>query len=201
VGDIKSGYEGVQAARQGDMVGAGLGALGALPFVPNMAGVFKPKGELLEKIVKEGFDPDMAMSHGMKGELKGGWFDPSYYGKSDSGYAGSGTYGTQLDPIADTYSRGGEGANIVPIIPRKGKYVDIANAKGDENPYLWINEQTQAAMTRGENWKDDQEKATKQWTKMMKERGYLGAVDKEGGKITQAVVFDSENIKSPFEFR
>jgi hypothetical protein len=34
VGDIKSGYEGVQAARQGDMVGAGLGALGALPFVP-----------------------------------------------------------------------------------------------------------------------------------------------------------------------
>jgi hypothetical protein len=41
VGDIKSGYEGVQAARQGDMVGAGLGALGALPFIPNMAGVVK----------------------------------------------------------------------------------------------------------------------------------------------------------------
>ena len=43
VGDIKSGYEGVQAARQGDMVGAGLGALGALPFVPNMAGVVEKR--------------------------------------------------------------------------------------------------------------------------------------------------------------
>lgn len=38
VGDVKSAYEGVQAARQGDMVGAGLGALGALPLVPSMAG-------------------------------------------------------------------------------------------------------------------------------------------------------------------
>jgi hypothetical protein len=43
VGDAKSAYEGVQAARQGDYLGAGLGALGALPFVPNMAGVVKPK--------------------------------------------------------------------------------------------------------------------------------------------------------------
>jgi hypothetical protein len=41
VGDIKSGYEGVQAARQGDMVGAGLGALGALPMIPNMGGILK----------------------------------------------------------------------------------------------------------------------------------------------------------------
>ena len=41
LGDIKSGYEGVQAAKQGDWLGAGLGALGALPLVPNMAGIMK----------------------------------------------------------------------------------------------------------------------------------------------------------------
>ena len=39
VGDIKSAYEGVQAAREGDWMGAGLGALGALPAIPNFAGI------------------------------------------------------------------------------------------------------------------------------------------------------------------
>ena len=38
VGDIKSAYEGIQSARDGDWVGAGGGLLGALPFVPNIAG-------------------------------------------------------------------------------------------------------------------------------------------------------------------
>lgn len=41
VGDVKSAYDGVQAAKQGDYLGAGLGALGALPFIPNMAGGVK----------------------------------------------------------------------------------------------------------------------------------------------------------------
>jgi hypothetical protein len=41
VGDVKSGVEGVQAAREGDWLGAGLGGLGMLPFVPNMAGSIK----------------------------------------------------------------------------------------------------------------------------------------------------------------
>jgi len=36
VGDVKSAYEGVQAAREGDWAGAGLGLLGALPFVPGI---------------------------------------------------------------------------------------------------------------------------------------------------------------------
>src|SRR5574343_467387 len=36
VGDVKSAYDGYQAAKQGDYLGAGLGALGALPLVPNM---------------------------------------------------------------------------------------------------------------------------------------------------------------------
>lgn len=39
VGDVKSAYDGYQAAREGDYLVAGLGALGALPLVPNMAGV------------------------------------------------------------------------------------------------------------------------------------------------------------------
>ena len=38
VGDAKSAYEGVQAAREGDWAGAGLGMLGALPFVPGIGG-------------------------------------------------------------------------------------------------------------------------------------------------------------------
>lgn len=36
LGDAKSAYDGVQAAREGDWLGAGLGGLGALPMVPNM---------------------------------------------------------------------------------------------------------------------------------------------------------------------
>lgn len=49
IGDIKSGIEGVQAAREGDWIGAGLGALGALPVVPNMAGMIKgPLGRIPE---------------------------------------------------------------------------------------------------------------------------------------------------------
>jgi hypothetical protein len=39
VGDVKSAYDGVQAAKQGDYLGAGLGALGALPMMPNLAGL------------------------------------------------------------------------------------------------------------------------------------------------------------------
>lgn len=39
VGDVKSAYEGVQSAREGDWMGAGLGALGALPMVPNLGGI------------------------------------------------------------------------------------------------------------------------------------------------------------------
>lgn len=44
LGDAKSAYDGVQSAREGDYLGAGLGALGALPMVPNLAGMFIGKG-------------------------------------------------------------------------------------------------------------------------------------------------------------
>ena len=44
LGDAKSAYDGVQSARDGDYIGAGLGALGALPMVPNLAGTFIGKG-------------------------------------------------------------------------------------------------------------------------------------------------------------
>ena len=39
LGDAKSAYDGVQSAREGDYLGAGLGALGALPMVPNLGGL------------------------------------------------------------------------------------------------------------------------------------------------------------------
>jgi hypothetical protein len=104
VGDVKSAYEGVQAAREGDMVGAGLGALGALPFVPNMAGVVKnlplkpglseiPEGmvrlyhqtspEALEAIKKEGIKLSKAKGiEGPKGiyaDEKGFYGNPEDY--------------------------------------------------------------------------------------------------------------------------
>lgn len=37
VGDVKSAYDGIQSARQGDYLGAALGGLGALPVIPNIA--------------------------------------------------------------------------------------------------------------------------------------------------------------------
>lgn len=51
VGDVKSAYDGVQSAREGDWLGAGLGALGALPFVPNMTASV---GKVAQKVSKEG---------------------------------------------------------------------------------------------------------------------------------------------------
>ena len=41
VGDVKSAYDGFQSAKEGDYLGAGLGALGVLPMVPNLAGMIK----------------------------------------------------------------------------------------------------------------------------------------------------------------
>ena len=41
VGDILSGYDAIQAARQGNYGEAALNAIGLLPFVPSMAGVTK----------------------------------------------------------------------------------------------------------------------------------------------------------------
>lgn len=62
VGDLRSAYDGIQAAREGDMLGAGLGALGALPFMPNIAAsVTKPEGTTA--IVG-------LLSDGVPGELK-----------------------------------------------------------------------------------------------------------------------------------
>jgi hypothetical protein len=44
VGDVMSGYDAIQAARQGNYGEAALNAIGLLPFVPSMAGVFVGKG-------------------------------------------------------------------------------------------------------------------------------------------------------------
>ncbi len=61
IGDIKSGIEGVQAAREGDWLGAGMGGLGALPMVPNLGGVIRniyhgTSPEAAALIKRRGFD-------------------------------------------------------------------------------------------------------------------------------------------------
>lgn len=43
VGDVKSAYDGLEAFKQKDYLGAGLGALGALPLIPSFAGIVKPE--------------------------------------------------------------------------------------------------------------------------------------------------------------
>ena len=59
VGDVKSAVDGYGALKQGDYLGAGLGALGALPLVPNMAGMFIGKGAKTWDAVKASQAIDM----------------------------------------------------------------------------------------------------------------------------------------------
>lgn len=63
VGDIMSGYDAVQAARQGNYGEAALNAVGVLPFVPSLAGVFigknaktwnKAMNDLAQQMEKQG---------------------------------------------------------------------------------------------------------------------------------------------------
>lgn len=44
IGDAQAGLEAIASAREGDWAGAGLNALGVLPFVPALAGTFVGKG-------------------------------------------------------------------------------------------------------------------------------------------------------------
>lgn len=75
LGDAKSAYDGVQSAREGDWLGAGLGALGALPMVPNLAGVIKGGDTVFHA-----------------GKTKITEIDPLKLQSRDSGYYGRGFY-------------------------------------------------------------------------------------------------------------
>lgn len=67
LGDAKSAYDGVQSAREGDYLGAGLGALGALPMVPNLAGSL---GRVSPEIIKAiGSDEPAVLASKVKGLL------------------------------------------------------------------------------------------------------------------------------------
>lgn len=67
IGDVMSGYDAVQAARQGNYGEAALNAVGLLPFVPSMAGIFVGKGsktwnkamnDLAQDLEKRGVPPE-----------------------------------------------------------------------------------------------------------------------------------------------
>lgn len=67
VGDVMSGYDAIQAARQGNYGEAALNAIGLLPFIPSMAGVFVGKGaktwnqtlnDLAQQMEKQGAAPE-----------------------------------------------------------------------------------------------------------------------------------------------
>lgn len=51
VGDVKSAYDGLEAFKQKDYLGAGLSALGALPFIPAMGGVLDDVAKIYGKNV------------------------------------------------------------------------------------------------------------------------------------------------------
>jgi hypothetical protein len=67
VGDVMAGYDAIQAARQGNYGEAALNAVGLLPFVPPMAGIFVGKGsktwnkamnDLAQDLEKRGMSPE-----------------------------------------------------------------------------------------------------------------------------------------------
>lgn len=67
VGDVMSGYDALQALRQGNYGEAALNAVGLLPFVPSMAGIFVGKGsktwnkamnDLAQDLEKRGVSPE-----------------------------------------------------------------------------------------------------------------------------------------------
>lgn len=78
LGDAKSAYDGVQSAREGDWVGAGLGGLGALPIVPNITAWHGSK-KLFDR------------------------FDPTMMGQRDDGWLGRGGYLSTDKKVADWF--------------------------------------------------------------------------------------------------
>lgn len=68
LGDAKSAYDGVQSAREGDWLGAGLGGLGALPMVPNLAGIIgKHHTDTLSRLSKGVPDDVVDKTFGVSG--------------------------------------------------------------------------------------------------------------------------------------
>ncbi len=83
LGDAKSAYDGVQSAREGDWLGAGLGGLGALPMVPNL-----------------GMMAGMKLKHG-SGKL----FDSFDLGAQKTTLGGFSNHGVSLTPDTKTAER------------------------------------------------------------------------------------------------
>ena len=122
VGDVKSAYDGVQAAKQGDWLGAGLGGLGALPMVPNLAGAISTK--ITRKAAEElaGKDPRLENIRTALNELSER--EQSLWNK----------YGSPSPGKANLWSGGrleamNQQENIRQSILGSDEYLDIQNSK------------------------------------------------------------------------
>lgn len=104
VSDVKSAYDGMQSAREGDYLGAALGGIGALPLVPNLAGMFIGKGAKTWDAVnasramemeQAGIDPRKIWSE------TGNWKGPDGHWRQE---IPDNAVSVNLDPIRGTYS-------------------------------------------------------------------------------------------------
>jgi len=213
LGDAQMMYE---KPEERTWANAGFAALGALPFMP-AAGVTKMVGKApmddalataqknAAKSIEDGglglpmgnTAHDRAEAMGM-GEESGlhhkTWsdtfdgfteFDSNKFGSSDYGYAGRGIYTTRQPLGGSTYG------NIT--MPLRSKldnpYTITPDSWQDDelNPYTWIPSNSERL---GGN-----KQSSKEWTRMMKEKGHDGFIDNssKGGEV---LVFEPNQLRS-----
>ena len=75
-GDVQSGYEAVQSAKEGKWGEAGLNALGVLPFIPALGGIIAGRGAKTADLAKLATAEDMAKAGASREEIwnQTGWF-------------------------------------------------------------------------------------------------------------------------------
>lgn len=199
LGDAKSAYDGVQSAREGDWLGAGLGGLGALPMMPNLAGVVKGM-------------PDAKWFHGTTKEFDNFANAPTGGVKLMDGLGTHfGTAESANQRIKKSYgSLGVEGANIRPLDPQ----INNPFTKKDGTPFSEAELQsrlakiaTELGLDRGRLRGSQHYPVSRDAQNLVKEelkrRGYDGVLyrnsHEDRGSVS-GIAFDPPNqLKSLFE--
>lgn len=173
VGDAKSAYEGVQAAREGDWAGAGLGMLGALPFVPGMINpkVFGKASGFEKSAMVDKSDNLIPLYHGGKSLEEG-------MPNNGSGIYGEGLYLTGLPGRTQSYTKA----------PNSATYQVFANMRNPISSDDFRKRFGSRALSPQESRKI---------TETLKAEGYDGVVSRHGDDVWEAVSFyPDKDVKS-----
>ena len=173
VGDAKSAYEGVQAAREGDWGGAGLGMLGALPFVPGMINpkIFGKASGFEKSAMVDKSDTLIPLYHGGKSLEEG-------MPNKGSGIYGEGLYLTGLPGRTQSYTKA----------PNSATYQVFANMRNPISSDDFRKRFGSLALSPQE---------AKKVTETLKAEGYDGVVSKHGDDVWEAVSFyPDRDVKS-----